>query len=476
MSFSSILSAFGKSHDFIYARLHWFWLAVAAPVGFAMVFLTPPFQVPDEFAHYYRASQVSIGVFYGKRDPEKLTSGGDVPTSAVILSKMDGFHRMARDREVRIDILEATRTRPSSITWDSRREFFPNTSSIIYPPTSYILPAIGLRLGKLVKAKVLASFFLARFINYIAALLMCFFGLLLATRGKWFLATVLSMPMTLFEMASLSQDAFLFGCAALGAGLLSRLLDNPTTGGRDWWTIGSIFFLFTLMCAGRPVYAPVLIGSALLIALYRKDSARPALIAGSISLAVVIGWSVLASHLMVRAFATVDAGLQLRGILESPLGFIRIFVDTWRDEYRGLLSAFIGVLGWLDVPLQTASYNAYMILLAITLSFGSYYFLKDVKDSRRGFILVLLSCLASAALIFIVQYLTWTPVGHQRIGGVQGRYFIPIACFAMLAMKGRTFKTSLGGHAGSFFALFAVFVMCAVNIGAMFKILERFYY
>jgi hypothetical protein len=40
----------------------------------------------------------------------------------------------------------------------------------------------------------------------------------------------------------------------------------------------------------------------------------------------------------------------------------------------------------------------------------------------------------SAELIFLTQYMTWTPVGAARVDGVQGRYFIPMLPILLLLL------------------------------------------
>jgi uncharacterized membrane protein len=46
--------------------------------------------------------------------------------------------------------------------------------------------------------------------------------------------------------------------------------------------------------------------------------------------------------------------------------------------------------------------------------------------------------MASAAifLTFLLEYLTWTPVGFSFVEGVQGRYFLPVAMVLPLALPG----------------------------------------
>jgi uncharacterized membrane protein len=45
-----------------------------------------------------------------------------------------------------------------------------------------------------------------------------------------------------------------------------------------------------------------------------------------------------------------------------------------------------------------------------------------------------MSCCGAVALVFALQYLSWTAPGSDLVDGVQGRYFIPVAVVFALAM------------------------------------------
>lgn len=44
--------------------------------------------------------------------------------------------------------------------------------------------------------------------------------------------------------------------------------------------------------------------------------------------------------------------------------------------------------------------------------------------------------LATLVLISASQYAVWTPLGARFVEGIQGRYFIPVAPFAVWALHG----------------------------------------
>lgn len=469
------MPVFANLYSYIYTRLHWIWLGVAGPVAFTMVFLTPPFQVPDESAHFIRAVQVSRGLFYGEKKDGR--PGGNIPKSVLILIRNKGFASIPFHTDVKIDVVNATKTTPYSLEWDPTDVFASNCNTILWPPTNYILQAVGLKLGRWLDFKVLPSFYLARLLNCIGCVLMAFFALRIATGCRWGLVILLAMPMTLFEFASVSQDALLCASAALGTALLSRLPDPKNTGAYSPLPlVGSIFLLFTLLCAGRSPYLPILPAAALLIAINRKDLAKPALLFGLVSILAVVAWQAAVTPLIVSFRRGVDAHMQVQNVVGMPLHFATIFVGSCVRNYPFYRDSFIGVLGWLDLSLPHISYVVYSILIYITIVLGTAIYSKDSQFSRLNLLIIALAFLSASSLVIISQYLMWTPVSEQSITGVQGRYFIPLFLFAVLALKDGKFTRPFLKSLSSCYSLFVVVTICLVDVSTIFSIIKRYYY
>ena len=56
-----------------------FFLLTALTFGLLVIFITPPFQVPDEINHFYRAWQLSEGQFLPVKNDARV--GGFIPKS-----------------------------------------------------------------------------------------------------------------------------------------------------------------------------------------------------------------------------------------------------------------------------------------------------------------------------------------------------------------------------------------------------------
>ena len=111
--------------------------------GVIMIFIVPPFQVPDEPAHFYRAYQVSELEFVSKVHNNKL--GGELPSSLrqfqilMKTSQNDKYNNQINKLKSALQI-ELNHNKKSFLS-------FPNTS--LYSLIPYIPQAIGISAGKI---------------------------------------------------------------------------------------------------------------------------------------------------------------------------------------------------------------------------------------------------------------------------------------------------------------------------------------
>jgi uncharacterized membrane protein len=100
-----------------------------------------------------------------------------------------------------------------------------------------------------------------------------------------------------------------------------------------------------------------------------------------------------------------------------------------------LYAQLIGVLGWLDTPLRGWVYPALGLALILALSDRIEWPL-----GGRGRVLAVagLTAIGYAAFVYLLLYITWTPVTAEQIWGMQGRYLLPalpiVAIFVATAL------------------------------------------
>ena len=393
-------------------------------------FTLPPFMGPDEPNHAHRANLLTHGRLIG----ERIRIGGDLVGGGLIdqeLSDASGwFGGLPFNPGARVSASAIAAA--GGLVWRGRsvEAGFPNTA--LYPPILYLPQTAAFGLGKALGWSVLATTYLARAANALACALVGSLALLTAGRCRPLMFTVLLLPMSTFLFGTITQDGLIIAGSALGCALISR----PMAGGRrmrraELWAASLCFALVSM-----PKIAYAVFGLALLFVPAERSRERwaAALLPGVISLA----WNLWATAQVwtpaVFAPAGVDAAAQARRLFADPASVLWIAADTLQTGMPTYLRGFVGVLGWADTPLPTTYYGIGFAVLAVAVLLTAG---RGLGAGWRPLTLIvpLLSALAAAG-IFAVFYLQWSPAGAAQVSGVQGRYFLPMALFAGLALEG----------------------------------------
>ena len=178
---------------------------ISLPSTLALVFLTPPFQVPDEHQHFYRAYQISELHIVG--------AGGESAGGAVLPSSLPEFvehflgsRRMHPVREIRPAPLAKTWLEMERPLNPTRREFV-GFGTVNYSPFPYVPQATAMGVGRLLEAPPLALLYLGRIANALIAIVLIAWALRWMPFGKPVAAVAALLPMAQYEYASVSPDA-----------------------------------------------------------------------------------------------------------------------------------------------------------------------------------------------------------------------------------------------------------------------------
>lgn len=120
---------------------------------------------------------------------------------------------------------------------------------------------------------------------------------------------------------------------------------------------------------------------------------------------------------------------QLRFVLLEPFTFLETLFKTVVQFLSFYYRSFVGILGWLDTPLPDIIYLIYGGVLMLALLVDP--FLKKFEQER---LLLLGVFVGSTLILFLSLYLIATPVASPLIGGIQGRYFIPLVPLLLIPL------------------------------------------
>ena len=415
----------------------WIYGILGSLFGLSLVFITPPFQVPDEPNHFYRAYQVSQGELLGQFEPGLDYPGGILPESL--------------ERSV-VQLTRGVQQRPErkySISWiqegfeidlePGRTKFlaFPNT--VIFSAVDYLPQAAGIAAGRALELPPLALLYVGRIGALAFTVILGCWTLHAVSFFRWPLLFLLLMPMTVFEAASVSADAVTNALSIAFCGsILSELrtsADPMASARRAQWA-----GLFALVTLSKTVY--VILGLLIfLIPPERFGSRRRQLgfLSAFFALGVTVfaGWSWFANAAYVPFDPDLHTNLreQLRLVVANPAGFAEVVFWAFVNQHEAYRHMFIGVLGWLDTYLPVWLLNAYTILLLLAAAFDGD------RDVRLGLAQRLWLCFIAAAGLLGVSlsaYCLWTEVGAADLDSIQGRYFIPLAPVVLLLFYNST--------------------------------------
>ncbi|TAN88804.1 MAG: DUF2142 domain-containing protein [Phormidium sp. SL48-SHIP] len=425
-------------------------LRLAIPFGVILTLLTPPFQSPDEYLHFYRAWQIAEGHWvasqqqgdcygYSRYFEDELCLGGELPQSVLTTVRQVSQEDLRFDSNQRQQPQDIVNLLPLPLSPENRL-FLNFKTTALHSPIPYFPQAIGIAVGRVLHLSPLLLMYLGRLTNLAVWLLLLVGSIRLTPLNPWLLVGLALTPMSLFQAASLSVDvltngmAFLFVALVLRQGQPERTSDPLTL--RDSLALAGLAIALSL---AKLAYFPL---TLLLFEIPRRRFGswrRYILTIGGVILASLLAvglWSAVVSQIYIPLHPQLSPPAQLAFILGHPLGFVATLGRTVQQQGGELARQFIGVLGWLDTPLPgflIASYwgvLAWLALIPITAE-------GRLDWRHRGWLAI--AALSSILVLCTLAYL-WNFVGNPIIGGLQGRYFIPIAPLLGLLLYQRRWR------------------------------------
>lgn len=294
-----------------------------------------------------------------------------------------------------------------------------------YPPTNWLLQAIGLKIGMIFNQSPTTSRILARLMNlfvYIALFVLAI-RLIPNKKAKILLAVIGLLPQAIFLASSLSGDAINIAWSALFVAYVVKLYaDNKKLENKQMILLGVLGGILFLL---KVAYAPLWL---LMLALGNKVIGRKTKLI--LFLAILLGGTViylLWSHFFgITAYGPGAAGNLASIIHHIPLAIYAIISNA----------VLIPVMVLSQLPTGNIVIPPLVIIFVIVVAmiYLSKQNLAKPHDWRefvheyRLQILAVLSWMIILAATFAMLLLTWANLstGYDNIGGFQTRYFLPL--------------------------------------------------
>ena len=408
-------------------------VAAALLIGVAYVFVTPPFEVPDEQNHFWRGLAIGNGQLLPKRGPDATPIVKSTQNFVWVLARTEPHETVAQKLRV-IAALPYDGTAAGTVRF-----------AAWYTPLPYaaqsLIAALPLRPA--------IVFYGGRLANLMVAVLLIALAIRAAPQYGNVIAAAALLPMSLYELASWSADAATIALAWLFTALL---LVPP----RRTWIVALAGFALALC---KPAYF-LLALLAIAMPFRRRD--RVAII-GATAMGTLI--AVLAAGRGAynpRPGLPVDAAAQLRCIAADPIHFANIAVHDIVTNGRFYVEEMIGRFGANEIKLSPIVITIEIILLiAVALTSGA-----ALRARVRATALAIVAMTIGG--ILLSQYLIWSVVCGDGIEGVQGRYFLEILPLVLAAIALPRIRSLV-----SPWVIAATAAFC--NAAALFTLVQRYW-
>lgn len=441
---------------------------IAFVFGTLFLLANPPFQAPDEVPHFYRAYQISQGQFIGEKNLDK--SGGELPQAVInIASLYFTLHCDLIKSKIALQKLDLSY---HIITNKKPSEFADFRNTVIYAPFLYFPQAIGITVGKVITPHVIWFVYLARFFNLACSVLLIYFAIKIIPILKWEVFLLGLMPMTLYELSSLSADGLTISLSIFTTALF--LYYSLVRKSIKYVDLFAILVVSVLLCLAKQAYFPLVL-LYFIIPHQKIGSWLKYLFIFSIILVLIllsIGcWSMMIKDIFMLGTPVqgINPYKQVAFIFSHPFAFAIIVIKTYFNKAFFFTGSFVGLLSWLDLRLPSFLIVSYLSLLLLNPLFSETDEVGLLARQRTLFIFLFAS---NVFVISLMLYLTWNQVGATLIDGIQGRYFIPIALLLFSSLQARS---SFGSKVSKIRPLiFPSFAIMSLVI-TFYEILKFFY-
>ena len=413
--------------------------------GSAIIVANPPLRGPDEISHFLRIYSYTRGELLPAAEIEGRKG---VFVEHALYDRLYFFRNAgewfatSRKEGVRYGQIMAEYRDMTAATADEVARtpvFAPFAGTEGYSPVAYAPYILAAAIGRALSLDLPELLFLMRFLGLIVFTAAAAYAIAVTPALKWAFVLVAMLPVSLYNRVVLSADGAALSFALVITALCFRATLKPSAGRvwerSLWMTLcilakqPQIVFILLELMVGRPrellrrwrslaiVVLPGVILSPLWVVGVSAD---------------VAAWRVRQGHnYPAEQF---DPLWKLSYMWEHPFHFPLAAWTALSEWGAPLWPELIGILGWQDVPLRPWTY---LVLTVLLLLAPLQKLPLDGATRARVAVMTGLAALSYVVLVYLIFFLTYTPVDSPHVLGVQGRYFVialPVAAIFMASL------------------------------------------
>lgn len=377
-----------------------------------MLLVNPPFQVPDEAAHYFKALSLASGGLKCENQAFAPANYVSLPDDTK-LTKMEGEDL----KKISGSKLQEGLTQPAS------NDSVPVTKALCGVfPIGYLSQVLGLKIGLMANAPPLVAFYLGRLLTFLLAVGATYAAVKIVPFGKLVFVIIALLPMTIQQIASFSYDSLHLGLVALYIAYVLKLASEETKlSARQYWLLVGLSLIALNV---KPGYFFLSLLIFLLPQLKFGNTRKYWLYTIGFVIASLTFFGVMRVVFNEPAAFPkgIDPSAQIVFVVEHPVSFILLVIDTIYDKFKTFYEMILFKPGWMTSSLS--SYFYIFVGAGIVLLLRSND--EKIPLTRQQRLVLLGVFLIQLFFVFFSLYAAWTEVGRDKIVGVQGRYMLSI--------------------------------------------------
>ncbi|HHX58666.1 MAG TPA: DUF2142 domain-containing protein [Candidatus Moranbacteria bacterium] len=396
-------------------KLENIYLVFGLLAGLLMVFVMPPFEVPDENSHYYKSWEIAGGKIFCQPEEEESNlipkTARDLPTYYELKKEKKELENFKFAR-----VKEEIATSPDYTLVEGTRTQFCSAS-----PLGHLPPAGVLFISRQLELPFSVAFYLARIVNLLISVFIIYFAIKITPLAKKIFLIIALFPIVIQETASLSHDAFHLSLSLLFIAVILHFCSQPKVFLTKKDYLKTLFISLVALNIKYGYFPLALLFLALPAGKFKNR--KQEWLAKSIFV-TINGFFFLFLYKLFQ-FPTkwpegIDVSAQMKFVLLHPLEFFYTVINSLNSSLYFYWESMIGVPG----PFR----EHFPVLLYVFIFLGLFFFAVKSKEklilSNWQRVIFLFSGTITFFLLFFILYLIWTPVGKDLVRGIQGRYLI----------------------------------------------------
>ena len=392
-------------------------LIVTIMLGIFYVFAIPIYRGHDEHAHFYRAYEISQGIFNTKiEDEESVTT---IPEAFEETTPEGEACNITYYRNV-IDFLGVDINEDETMTVNA-------SYMAVYSPIPYIPQALTIGILNIFTDNVAVIFYGARIVNLLVSVFLLYFAMKLIPFGKKLIFLITILPTTMVQISSLSPDALTLTSSILFVAYVLKLWYEKRKITKKEVSKLTILGIVVALC--KIVYIPFVFLVLILPKKSYKDKKNYTLsVITMIVIPILINliWLAIANtHLSL--IDNNKSSVQTANILTNIPEYIRTVAYTLQYIMDKTLTALFGGGGMTHNT--SAVGNGFITVIPMILLFVFEILFDEklkINLEMKAKVIISIISLAIIGLIFTSLYVQWSPLKWFFVDGIQGRYFLQL--------------------------------------------------